>query len=426
MAQPGTSPTDGILQTVHDNRTQTLADLIEHNHATYGLLYNTVMHNHTQHILLASYVLGSDADALQRLYAAETSHADLLPWGERPTGRVQTEADLVAHLGDLTHERDFVDYFQKAPAQHGGWQNALRYYLFESSTPLLTGLVGGYAHPWLMLADAVELGSGTLAMDALALVAVDYSGLSKLLEVPLEDHLNNRPDNGTSPAALLDAIRSDAAFDGVVQHIGIQSAAVVLANQGAREAVVAYLARFALTYSSFMKEDSLDALLTQFVNLALDLLATTSVPGIPPAFDFFLNHVLSFCNCVRILLPVATEEQHKDMLFRMLWLMTLLPYITQQRPTMTLGLLDVEERTLSWDTIQRAAVDGQNERATDPHFVKMVQLLSAVPTHWPALADKALRVANRAVRTFTGWRGFGAPGEAPLNTKEYRDSMVKE
>ncbi|KAL1905868.1 hypothetical protein Sste5344_008389 [Sporothrix stenoceras] len=229
------TPHDGILQTVHDERTLTLADLIKHNHATYGLLYSNIMHNHTQHILIASYLLGSDTGTLKLLYEAETAHADLVPWGNRQTGRIHTEDDLFAHLGDLAYERDFVDYFEKELERHGGWREALRYHLFDSQKPLLTSLVGGFAHPWLMLADAVELGSGILAMDALALVAVDYSLLSRLLDVPLSEA---SPDSVTTVASLLDTVRTDTAFDGIIQHIGIQSVGAMLADQGAHAAIL--------------------------------------------------------------------------------------------------------------------------------------------------------------------------------------------
>ena len=80
-------------------------------------------------------------------------------------------------------------------------------------------------------------------------------------------------------------------------------------------------------------------------------------------------------------------------------------------------------RRSTWEVVWWAVVKNDKDvRTTDPHFVKMVQLLSDIPTQWPTLTGKALCVANRAMRTFVGWRGFGTPGEAPLNTQEYRDA----
>ncbi|CAK7207399.1 hypothetical protein SEUCBS139899_010209 [Sporothrix eucalyptigena] len=409
---------ESILQTFHDDRAQSLVDLVEQNHATYGLLYNKVLHNHTQHILLASYQLGSSADDLKRLYDVECK--DLVPWSDRASGRIVTESDLAEHLGDLAYERDFVDYFAKEPDWHGGWQQALAYHLWESPTPLLISLVGGFGHPLLLLADAVELGSGTLAMDALALAAVDYSGLSELLEISKEVPV----DGSFLLTALIEAIRTDHVFDGVVRKIGIQEVRSVVTDNGARLAVVSYLARL----QQHHVDAGADALLTQFVDLALDLLAATSMPRGPAAFDFYLNHILSFCNCVRILLPALSSVKggaHKASLtlFRMLWLMTIIPYITQHRPIITPNLINEANAsiTMTWEEIRRAIVakssDEGDVRTSDPHFVKLIQVLSSFPEYWPALEDKSLRVANKAMGEFHGWRGFGAPNEAPLNTK---------
>lgn len=299
-----------------------------------------------------------------------------------------------------------MDFFQNEPTRLGGWRQALRYYLVESSKPLLTGLIGGFAHPWLLLADAIELGSETLAMDTLALIAVDYSGLSKMLEMPFP--AADASDAPFAPAPVLEVIRNDKRVDGVLQTIGIQEIRTILTNDGARSAVATYLLQVNLKAGR-------DALLRQFVDLAVHLLTCAHVPGGEPAFDFFLNHVLSFCNCVRILLPVIPDEQ-TPMLFRMLWLMTILPYVTQQRPVLTPSLLEDVPVTMSWEDMQTTILRGEEERTKDPHFVKMIQLLSAFPSFWPEMEPRFLRAANKAMREFEGWRGFGAPNEALLNT----------
>jgi len=45
-------------------------------------------------------------------------------------------------------------------------------------------LVGGYAHPLILLTDAVEAENPILAMDALALNYIDYSPLAKCFDIP--------------------------------------------------------------------------------------------------------------------------------------------------------------------------------------------------------------------------------------------------
>ena len=296
-----------------------------------------------------------------------------------------------------------VNFFEAEPARLGTWQVALRYHLVESPTPLLISLVGGFAHPFLLLADAIELGSSTLAMDSLALAAVDYSPLSKLLEATLPESTSTDFD----PSALLREIRQDQVFEGLIQSPGIQNLRTLLTNKEALSAIAKYLSRL-----SFVGGQEL--LLSQFLDLAVNLLTCTHVPGGDPAFDFFLNHVLSFCNCVRILLPVFPEP-HKAMLFRILWLMTILPYITQQRPTITPSLLDETEAVMSGDEIRRKILEGSEERTKDPHFVKAVQLLIDLPSTWPDKAPRFLKAANKLVAQFQGWRGFGAANDPPLN-----------
>ena len=280
----------------------------------------------------------------------------------------------------------------------------LEYYLYGRPKPFLTGLTGGFAHPFILLSDAVELGSPILAADALALTATDYNALAKVLELPLPDN----PDAGKKPLLdVLKELRADSALDAVVPKPGIENIRVILSNHTAGLALGKYLP--ALDLAPANEEN----LLHELVRLGTQLLLCTHAPG-TPAFDFYLNHSLTFSNSAAILLPVVPPP-HRPMLLRIVWLMTLLAYTTQLRPVVTPSLLEDSVPEKGWEEIKAVALGGVAGRTADPHFVKALHILSRFAGRWPDDGDVFLKAANKLVREFEDWTGFGNEGELKLN-----------
>jgi hypothetical protein len=102
----------------------------------------------------------------------------------------------------------------------GDWHSILRRYLFDRRHPLVTALVGGFAHPLILLTDAVELGNPTLAMNALTLACVDYTPMAKPLGMPEPP----APAQSQPVLAILEDLRHERVLYGAVPNPGIENA----------------------------------------------------------------------------------------------------------------------------------------------------------------------------------------------------------
>ncbi|KAH8668613.1 hypothetical protein BX600DRAFT_548932 [Xylariales sp. PMI_506] len=483
----------GIVHSGDDARTKTLTELIQANHDQFGLLYSQSLHNHTQHVLSAAYQMNASVSFLRQVYSSEASSGILVPWSGRPTGRIVTETDVLAHLGDASYERDYVDYFAKVFGSNSQqeWPELLQYYLLDCPKPLLTGLIGGFGHPMLLLADAVELGSGVLAADSLALNCVDYGPLSRIVDILLakNSHTPVISLSAGSAAAIgdkagkmkkmtpletLEALRNDARFNGAITTPGLRNLPKLLGDPPLAAALLSYAGTLPLlpglggdhrddnpspspsSSSASSSPSSTSTLshelaLRELVDTAVLLLLTTHKQG-EPAFDFFLAHNLSFCNCLRILvpafeaapvaaagspddsaqqplvpapLPLPPPLSHRLTLLRIHWLLTLLSYITQGRPHIKPYLLNAVPIAHQWSDLRAACVgqEGRQEeeegyrraQVRDEHFVKAIGILDTFASLWPDRNDYLLKAANKLMAEFDRWTGQGVDDETHMD-----------
>lgn len=117
--------------------------------------------------------MGCSSEHLQVVF--DTVAKDLEHW-EPPQVAIADEDQLHEHLGDKSYQHAFLEFFDRRLTDFKGEWNALvTHYLVDSDKPLLSGTVGGFGHPLILFADAFELASPKLAVEALALTAVDYT-----------------------------------------------------------------------------------------------------------------------------------------------------------------------------------------------------------------------------------------------------------
>lgn len=308
-----------------------------------------------------------------------------------------------------SYEGDFVTFFESKSRQLKALkQSVLQFWLLEIPKPLLAGLIGGYGHPLILLADAVELGSSNLANDALALTAVDWNALASVVSMPLVNDGINQPG---SLLKVLDRIRGDHSFDGLLSGQGIQHIGTILSSPTASVRVIQYY-RLGCAYLLQDSDIDINYITSEMVSLAVYLLAATHAPG-RPAFDFYLAHNLTFVNCLRILRPSCADNEASRMLIRIYWLLTILAFITQGRPVLSKDLVpNIEgggKPFKSWDEIKIAALsknDGLGQRQTDPHFLKAVQILTQLGPGNEDIEPLLLSAANKLIEEFEGWSGF--------------------
>jgi hypothetical protein len=214
--------------------------------------------------------------------------------------------------------------------------------LLRGPQPLIDGLVGGFGHPLILLADAYEMNSSILATEALALNAIDYNALHKILELPLPQHTGPL----LTPQEIINAIYRDQIFINLLTMPGVQNTTTILTNPEA--------AKGAFKYLNLLDVTDLPNLMAQFADLAALLECAVHKPG-EPAFDFYLNHILTLTYSIRVLLPFFPAE-YSVQLVRSLWLLTIIAYISQLRPKIDTKLIEPMELAegMTWGMCLRA------------------------------------------------------------------------
>ncbi|PNP42051.1 hypothetical protein THARTR1_11210 [Trichoderma harzianum] len=126
----------------------------------------------------------------------------------------------------------------------------------------------------------------------------------------------------------------------------------------------------------------------EMVEIAIYLLMCTHVPGAPD-FDFYLNHNLTFVNCLHILLP--------------------------GRPLINTELLqsrDARPSSADWDEIKNAALNPigtlNPNRTFDAHFLKAVHIMHTFGLVMEGMEPLVLAAARKFVGEFNNWTGLGA------------------
>jgi hypothetical protein len=153
--------------------------------------------------------------------------------------------------------------------------------------------------------------------------------LHKVLDIPLPQH------TGTllAPLEVINRVSHDPTFNNLLTTLGVQNTTIILTNQGSAKAV--------FNYFNILNVTGLPKLLAQFANLAALLECAVHKPG-KPAYDFYLNHILTLTYSIRVRLPIFPAE-YSVQLGRSLWLLTIIACISQLRPRIGAELIEAVE-----------------------------------------------------------------------------------
>ena len=137
----------------------------------------------------------------------------------------------------------------------------------------------------------------------------------------------------------------------------------VLSNLQARTALMEYMHMLNISH--------LPELISELTDLALLLLSATHKTD-ELAFDFYLNHTLTFVYCLQLLFPVYPDTESSILLAYDVWLLTILVYITQLRPIITPSFVDDVEvgEGISWEDVFREFHESRSleGKYLDAHF----------------------------------------------------------
>lgn len=396
-----------------------LFQLLEKNHQDHAMMLpDGSTHNHMAHILISAYRLNCSAAHLQQTY--DVVAPSLIPY-KLIDDSIQTEEDLFQHLGDQKYQRAFVEFFDRRLLDfHGDWRGLVRYYLYDNSKPMLEGLVGGFAHPLILLADAVDVRSAQVAVEALALTAYDWNALHAFVDAQSS---GRKPEEERTVLEVLEDVREDNRFDGMFEKPGVTNTMLVLQKSEIREVFQEYLGAINVTAET---PGDIARVLQELIHAAILLLCTVHKSSScqqlePHKFDFYLTHQLTFCWCVQTLLPLVGPEASSKLL-KVAWLMMLLTLITQLRPKMKPEVLastplPTADRSTTWARLTDIAIGATKDKGMDPHFVKVIRTLKEFAQSWPEQEETFLSACVRFEGEFSGWTGFGEDGEVRVDVK---------
>jgi hypothetical protein len=219
----------------------------------------------------------------------------------------------------------------------------------------LTKTVG---HPLIHLGYAYEMDNREVAMEALALAAVQYNFLHKYTDDL--SYTKSSPVPSASPLELLNQMASDKRLRSLFKEPSITNIEPLF--QKHESLVLEYWNAWGVANSS----NPLKAF-QESQEAAVALLVTTVPPG-THGYNFFVVHLLTTSHAVRILLPLIPPEFHIS-LVRQWWLLVVAVYMAQLCPKIDPDYIKPGEVAgKQWDHIEDKALNGP--WATDAHFVK--------------------------------------------------------
>ncbi|KAK4539694.1 hypothetical protein LTR36_010457 [Oleoguttula mirabilis] len=281
--------------------------------------------------------------------------------------------------------------------------------------------MGGFGHPLIQLTDAFELANANAAVEALALTAVDYNPLARLIDLH-QTAQHSKPGAGQA-LAILQQIHHDSRLNRAFASPGVQNTSIILRSETNRKVMLGYIE--SLDFSD-TAEEAAESDLHELTKVAVLLLCTVSRHSKSLAemqrrhkFDFYLTHQLTFCWSLRVLVPYFPKSA-RSRLFRSEWLLMVLAYLHQQLPCIKPDILEqtpLLEASFGteWHRLRDTALGSTKDRGYDPHFVKVLRTLWEFSRIWREDEQMFLEAAVRFECEFDGWTGYGKEGEEKMD-----------
>ncbi|KAK2741756.1 hypothetical protein FQN57_005500 [Myotisia sp. PD_48] len=380
------------VETAQEKPARRLKHLLKLNHITSSILYNNFeFYNHVPHLLSTAYLLGGDADHLNRLYDAESQ--ELEPWVDSPS-EIGDAEDWRQYLGQREFQRAYLDFFEDELVRHGyDWKFVVREYLCDDKKPLINSLIAGFGHPFIHMGYAYEMSSREVAMEALAMASCCYN--DDIASLITDSYQRSHATYSTSSIfEIVSRVCRDTRFDGIFQTPGANNCQKLFECHK----------ELLLEHWQSWEIDPKDSL-SQFRDcqkLAATLLNTKTDGN---NNDFFFVHVLTTSHALRVLIPEVLPKFHITLLKQWFFL-ALQVYVSQLRPpvdTESISKYDIGGK--DWDWVSKHALTA--EMSISPHYIKPLRTLKEAAITWKDETDKFfLRAAVKFADGFKGFVGF--------------------
>ncbi|OAA59850.1 hypothetical protein SPI_06048 [Niveomyces insectorum RCEF 264] len=323
-------------------------------------------------------------------------------------------------------------------------------HLAYRSPSLLHGLFNHLGVPLIMLADGLHIPSALYLVSTMALACAHWDSLIATQLAVLRAEIDRRrvelnpaavtmsmikqAPADASPLNLLRRIAQDARFQNVMP-MGLPGYAEhlcrgqsILCNTTVEAALHEYV--WALEVPD---TDDMDTVLTELGYAAVLLACATHKPLGPSTnsyaeqYDYYLCMLPSLVHAVRAILwafkPIGFFKPFRLLLVRGVWMVMILAYVTQMRPTVTEALVtevDSGSEPLSWEQLSLYfSNDPQLDipRHRDFMFLRALSSIGSLACYDTKRDRFYNQAAFKLQRTFTSWVGFGHPGEPTLNIR---------
>ncbi|CAF1248807.1 unnamed protein product [Rotaria sp. Silwood1] len=312
-----------LLPGITPETIETCSHLLQQNHENYHVYFNIQygFHNHTAHHLLAALGLGASSHTLKHIYENQKKI-------QQPIVSLHKKQDFGVNkcLGDDNYYHDYLEFFTKElnnERYQGKIEDLIEDYLFNKDYLVL--ILSGAYHAFIHLGYALEFQSKLMAIEGLAMAAIDRVSVKDVLE-----HLkyDQNKDGNKTALEIIELIGKDQRFDEKILatdgEIGLKMNKLL--ERGAGPLIA--------EYAQMWKCDLVDA-------RRASVLVNTAIirPKKAPRLDFYLMHATTSGLFLDILVHSLKNKENQLKLMRAKFAVDLLFYVVRGRPKLDINYL---------------------------------------------------------------------------------------
>ena len=295
----------------------TCSRLLEDNHQRFHIFFNEqAFHNHTTHHLLAALGFGASSETLEQIYERQKKI-------QKPALRIHKEQEFDPEkcIGDDHFYPDYVEFFKRELEEkyHGKIEDIIEDYVFNKN--YLSLIFGGAFHSFIHLGYALEFQSKVMAIEGLAMAAID--------RVSVETVLANVKYDSDGDKSGLDVIKlalEDKRFNEIIAFHDEGFRPDKFLTNGGGSLITEYAQMWKCDVNDLRR---------------IGVLANAAVirPNKAPRLNFFLMHATTSCLFLEIFIHALKNKENQIKLLRAKFAVDLLYYAAYGRPKLNLDYL---------------------------------------------------------------------------------------
>ncbi|CAF1167312.1 unnamed protein product [Adineta steineri] len=333
--------------------------LIAHTHANHHVIDHHGFYTHTAHHLGSLHFLDATDNKIEELYKG--MHDEVNFYQDSP--HEITRTNWRQSIGDKRFCKAYQEFFDQELAAAGNdWrQKFMEFLLDNESGPLINCVVAGVAHPLIHIGYAFELDSIVVASEALTMCAASYNYLHEVI-----DKLKPPKSGSKSALTIFQDLRSDhrlPLFDGP----GVDNLEPTVKQ--ATDIILSHYDQW------LVNVNDLEKIVEELFDLTVYLYGATHKPD-QIEFDFFLLHLLTSMNAIRMIYPHLNNRQVAEHILYQFFYFASAIYIGQLRPEINKTLIhdyNIDYAKQNWNYVIEQSMN--TDLIGHSHFLKVIRSL---------------------------------------------------